>query len=89
MCKRPVSDEALIKAVFSYIAVARFLIEALCYVVISAGEIRLFDVNNRETLRWNGNARRVSLDISALKPGVYAVRAVSGAKTVTRLVVRR
>ena len=52
-------------------------------------EIRLFDVNNRETLRWNGNARRVSLDISALKPGVYAVRAVSGAKTVTRLVLRR
>ena len=52
-------------------------------------EIRLFDVNNRETLRWNGSASRVSLDISALKPGVYAVRAVSGAKTVTRLVLRR
>ena len=52
-------------------------------------EIRLFDVNNRETLRWNGNARRVSLDISALKPGVYAIRAVSGKKTLTRLVVKR
>ena len=52
-------------------------------------EIRLFDVNNRETLRWNGNARRVSLDISALKSGVYVVRAVSGQKTLTRLVVKR
>ena len=52
-------------------------------------EIRLFDVNNRETLRWNGNARRVSLDISALKPGVYVIRAVSGQKTLTRLVVKR
>ena len=52
-------------------------------------EIRLFDVNNRETLRWSGSARRVSLDISALKPGVYAVRAVTGQKTLTRLVVRR
>ena len=52
-------------------------------------EIRLFDVNNRETLRWNGSARRVSLDISALKPGVYVIRAVSGQKTLTRLVVKR
>jgi hypothetical protein len=52
-------------------------------------EIRLFDVNNREILRWNGSARRVSLDISALKPGVYVIRAVSGQKTLTRLVVKR
>ena len=67
----------------------KYLFQYICISTSDIREIRLFDVNNRETLRWNGNARRVSLDISALKPGVYAVRAVSGQKTLTRLVVKR
>jgi hypothetical protein len=54
----------------------------------SVRSVRIFDVNNKEVMRFNENRGTLSLDVSTLRAGVYGIRVSTDKNTITKILVK-
>lgn len=54
----------------------------------SVRSVRIFDVNNKEVMRFNENRGTLSLDVSSLRAGVYGIRVSTDKNTITKILAK-
>ena len=54
----------------------------------SVRSVRIFDVNNKEVMRFNENRGTLSLDVSTLRAGVYGIRVSTDKNTITKILAK-